>query len=315
MSDPTPAPGWYQAPHANNEQRYWDGAQWLDHQPAATTVMQEVPVVGTPKASANLAIAALVVGIVAFLTGLVPVLGALLGLAAIGLGIFALLKKQKKGFGIAGIILGAIAVISSIAITAGLASGLPTSSKPQPPQIVQTSASADPEPEPTVEPAVFVSVPDVTGMTAVDAYNTITAAGLKPPALSSFPDQMAKVTATDPAPGTQIEEGQAVTFTLEEKPKLTIGQQNAISKAESYLSYSGFSRTGLIAQLEYEGFSTEDSTFGADNAGADWNAECAEKAKSYMDYSAFSRDRLADQLAYEGFQQSEIDFGLAAVGY
>jgi hypothetical protein len=29
MSTPTPPPGWYPAAHANNEQRYWDGAQWI----------------------------------------------------------------------------------------------------------------------------------------------------------------------------------------------------------------------------------------------------------------------------------------------
>jgi hypothetical protein len=34
MSDQSPAAGWYPAPHANNEQRYWDGAQWLDPAPA-----------------------------------------------------------------------------------------------------------------------------------------------------------------------------------------------------------------------------------------------------------------------------------------
>ena len=29
-----PPAGWYPAPHANNEQRYWDGAQWLEQPPA-----------------------------------------------------------------------------------------------------------------------------------------------------------------------------------------------------------------------------------------------------------------------------------------
>lgn len=33
MSDQLPPPGWYPAPHANNEQRYWDGAQWLEAAP------------------------------------------------------------------------------------------------------------------------------------------------------------------------------------------------------------------------------------------------------------------------------------------
>lgn len=41
MSDQLPPPGWYPAPHANNEQRYWDGAQWLEgtqQQPATQGV-------------------------------------------------------------------------------------------------------------------------------------------------------------------------------------------------------------------------------------------------------------------------------------
>lgn len=29
----TPAPGWYPAPHANNEQQYWDGHQWTSPPP------------------------------------------------------------------------------------------------------------------------------------------------------------------------------------------------------------------------------------------------------------------------------------------
>ncbi|KAA0960874.1 DUF2510 domain-containing protein [Microbacterium sp. ANT_H45B] len=37
MSDQLPPPGWYAAPHANNEERYWDGAQWLEHPPVEKT--------------------------------------------------------------------------------------------------------------------------------------------------------------------------------------------------------------------------------------------------------------------------------------
>ncbi len=33
MSNPLPQPGWYPAPHANNEPRYWDGAQWQESAP------------------------------------------------------------------------------------------------------------------------------------------------------------------------------------------------------------------------------------------------------------------------------------------
>lgn len=32
-NDPLPVPGWYQAPHANDELRYWDGKQWTEWTP------------------------------------------------------------------------------------------------------------------------------------------------------------------------------------------------------------------------------------------------------------------------------------------
>lgn len=317
MTDQSPAPGWYPAPHANNEQRYWDGGQWLESGPTAATLVQDVPTSASatpapasqPKKPAGLAIAALVVGIVAFLTGIVPVVGAVLGAAAVTLGIFALVKRQSKGLGITGIALGAVAIISSIAVTAGISANLP-SSKPAPVETSQTDTAAEEVEEPA---AVMVTVPNVTGMTATDAAAALTAAGL---VIANSPeDPLAKVLSTSPAANTEAEEGSLVSLTVEEKPALSLAQQNAIAKAKSYLSMMGFSRTGLIQQLEFEGFPTEDATFGADNAGADWNAECAEKAKSYLDMMAFSRDGLAEQLAFEGFQQTEIDYGLAAVGY
>ncbi|WP_231820891.1 Ltp family lipoprotein [Microbacterium resistens] len=43
MSENTPAPGWYPAPHANNEQRYWDGTQWLEPAAPAAPVAPAQP--------------------------------------------------------------------------------------------------------------------------------------------------------------------------------------------------------------------------------------------------------------------------------
>ncbi|WP_207707154.1 Ltp family lipoprotein [Acetobacterium wieringae] len=99
------------------------------------------------------------------------------------------------------------------------------------------------------------------------------------------------------------------------KPQLTIGQKNALSKAKSYLDFTAFSHSGLIAQLEYEGYSTEDSSYAADNCGADWNEQAAKKAKSYLDFSSFSRDGLIDQLLYEGYTSDQAEYGVTQVGY
>ena len=44
-------------------------------------------------------------------------------------------------------------------------------------------------------------------------------------------------------------------------PALTASQRNAIAKAQDYLAYTSFSRSGLIDQLVFEGFSKADSTY------------------------------------------------------
>lgn len=96
---------------------------------------------------------------------------------------------------------------------------------------------------------------------------------------------------------------------------LTMGQKNALRSAQSYLRYSAFSYTGLISQLEYEDYSTEDATFAADNCGADWAEQAAKCAKSYLDYSSFSRDGLIEQLEYEGFTHDQAVYGVEQNGY
>lgn len=101
----------------------------------------------------------------------------------------------------------------------------------------------------------------------------------------------------------------------EETPKLTMGQKNALSKANSYLNYSAFSYSGLIEQLEFEGFSNEDATYAVDNCGADWNEQAAIKAQEYLDYDSFSRSGLIEQLEFEGFAKEQAEYGVTEVGY
>ena len=101
----------------------------------------------------------------------------------------------------------------------------------------------------------------------------------------------------------------------QKKQSATMGEQQALKKAGEYLAYTAFSYTGLIEQLEYEGFSHSESVYAADNCGADWNQQAAKKAQEYLDYTSFSRDGLISQLEYEGFTQSQAEYGASAVGY
>lgn len=92
-------------------------------------------------------------------------------------------------------------------------------------------------------------------------------------------------------------------------PELTGSQMNALEKAIDYLDYSGFSRKGLINQLEYEGFSKADAEFAVDYIKPDWNEQAVRKAQDYLDYSSFSRKSLISQLKYEGFTSEQANYG------
>ena len=99
------------------------------------------------------------------------------------------------------------------------------------------------------------------------------------------------------------------------KNKISTGQSNALESALSYLDFMAFSYTGLIEQLEYEGYSTEDATYAADNCGADWNEQAVKCVKSYLDSMPFSKEELISQLEYEGFTHEQAVYGVEQNGY
>ncbi len=103
---------------------------------------------------------------------------------------------------------------------------------------------------------------------------------------------------------------------IDEVPaEMTLGQKNALEKAVNYLNLMSFSYSGLVNQLEFEGFTANEAAFAADNCAADWNEQAAMKAQEYLDFTSFSRQGLIDQLLFEGFTQAQAEYGVSAVGY
>lgn len=98
------------------------------------------------------------------------------------------------------------------------------------------------------------------------------------------------------------------------EPASTVSQRNAVRAAKQYLNVSAFSRDGLIDQLEYSDYSTEDATFAVDNITVDWNEQAAKAAEQYLNVSAFSRGGLIDQLVYSGFTPAQAAYGASSVG-
>ncbi len=94
----------------------------------------------------------------------------------------------------------------------------------------------------------------------------------------------------------------------------SVSQSNAVEKAKSYLRYSSFSESGLINQLEFEGFSNDEATKAVQGLDVDWNEQAAKKAQSYLDYSSFSRSGLIHQLEFDGFTNAQATYGADSVG-
>lgn len=101
----------------------------------------------------------------------------------------------------------------------------------------------------------------------------------------------------------------------EPEPEATLGEKNALNSALDYLNYTAFSYSGLIKQLEYEGYTHEEAEYGVKNSGANWNEQAARSAKAYLDFTSFSRDGLIAQLEHEGFTRQQAEYGAQAVGY
>lgn len=210
------------------------------------------------------------------------------------------------------IALGALGVFLVICIAVGAAGAKPRVTDPLTSSTEREEAVEKP-PKPTAEPEPEqIMIVDVTGMSVPLATTTLIGLGFK---VASGADSEGTVTGTVPVAGSLADDGSTIVLSFTVPPKLTLAQENAVRKSQDYLDYSAFSRSGLIAQLEYEGYPTDVATFAVDYNGTDWNVQAGLKAADYMAYSAFSPSGLYDQLVYEGFSDAEATAGLAAVGY
>ena len=167
------------------------------------------------------------------------------------------------------------------------------------------SGGASPAPEAELEAAAARST-DVTVTTAApkkaeEAPTTTTAPPTTAAPTTTAPPPPPTTTTAPPPPTTQA-------------PRASVSQTNAQRSAADYLDYTAFSRTGLIGQLEYEGFSTADATHAVDSLNVDWNEQAAKSAADYLEYTAFSHSGLVDQLVYEGFTPEQAEYGVGTTG-
>lgn len=248
------------------------------------------PAAAPAPAKSPLASWALVLGIVTVVFAIIPGLSFVAGLpgfAALGLGLVALLKRMPRmGRSITGMALGGAGIFLALVVSVGFIVSLAPASV----SAEQTSPS----------PAQVLSDEEIA---AADA-----AAAAEAEARAAEEEAQAAAEAEEAA------ERAAAEAAAEEAARGTVAQQNALRSAESYLNFTAFSYSGLIGQLEYEGYSTEDATWAVDRVGADWNEQAALSAASYLEFSSFSRSGLIDQLIFEGFTRAQAEYGVDQTG-
>lgn len=234
--------------------------------------------------AAGLAIAALILGIIGVLFGLVPLtfwiagplgtVGLVLGLVAFGRSRRAHAPKAMAAWGsglsVGALVLSVVGAVIFFTAVDELGDDLDEASRSlagaSATEDTTTGTALDPDysPPPSAPPA-----PEVTEDAQPSTQAPTTQAKPKPPA----------------APAA---------------PALTVSQSQAVGEAESYLEFSGFSRLGLIQQLSSDygsGFSKADATFAVDHLKVDWNEQAVRSAKEYLNTQNFSRRGLIRQLS------------------
>ncbi|MBG6224325.1 hypothetical protein IWX63_000880 [Arthrobacter sp. CAN_A2] len=162
--------------------------------------------------------------------------------------------------------------------------------------------------------AVLILASFVTNMMTFSALAGSMPASQPAPITSAVMEEPAAVETTPPTEALTSPEAPAQTTPPAPESAGTAGQANAVESAERYLEFTAFSRTGLIKQLEFEEFSTEDATYAVDNITVDWNEQAAKSAANYLEFSSFSRPALVEQLIFEGYTPEQAEYGVSTTG-
>jgi hypothetical protein len=175
----------------------------------------------------------------------------------------------------------------------------------------QDSTSFKKESAIPTEPSTAEPAKDAAPDTATVATEPVTTTSSKISTTIPKTPSSSKAPSNNPAtPSTSKAPSTAAPSPTTAQTTETVSQKNARRSAESYLKYSAFSRSGLIDQLLFEGFSQADAEYAVSVISVDWNEQSFKSAQSYLRYSAFSRSGLIDQLLYEGFSQDQATYGV-----
>jgi hypothetical protein len=165
--------------------------------------------------------------------------------------------------------------------------------------------------------------PIATALLALVLLIVLTACGSTEPEPVTATTDPAPVETVEPAPVPAAEPAPEPTVEPEPtpepepepaEPEFTLAQEQAIGSAQDYLAYTAFSKSGLVDQLIFEGFSQADAEFAVEHITVDWNEQAVQSAKDYLDFTHFSRSGLIEQLEYEGFSTKQATYAVDQLG-
>jgi hypothetical protein len=217
--------------------------------------------------------------------------------------------RHKK---VALIVTGVVILLSIVINSARAGSSTTAAPAASTPSVTATAPTPTATPTPTKDPAVAAAEAKASAEASAKAKAEADAAAKAKAEADAAAKAKAEADAAAKAAADAAAKAQAEADAAAKAG--TVSQRNALRKADSYLDYTAFSRPGLIHQLEFEKYSTEDATWAVDRVTVDWNEQAAKKAKSYLEYTSFSRSGLVDQLLFEGFTPEQAEYGASTTG-
>lgn len=210
-----------------------------------------------------------------------------------------------------------VVILLTIVVNSARAGSAPSAAPD--PKVATAAQTASATPTPTKDPAIAAAEAEASAKAKTEADAAAKAKTEADAAAKAEADAAAKAKAeADAAAKAKADADAAAAKAAAEAEAAakrgTVSQQNALRAAGDYLKFSAFSRPGLIHQLEYEKYSTEDSTWAVDRVTVDWNAQAAKSAADYLKFSSFSRSGLVEQLLYEGFTPEQAEYGVSTTG-
>ncbi len=296
MSNATP-PGWYPDAQVPGQNRYWDGQQWTSHTAPAPDGVAVPPVqtgdgVATDPKNKNWFVRHKVLTGVIALIAIVGISGAISGDGEDPLATDSPAAVGEKG--------------DSADPTTDAAAVSEPEAEPEAEDSDGDGVADDDDARPEDPKVQTVDDIDTDGDGVADyrddfpkdaKFSKDTDGDGVADKLDDFPEDPEFSKDTD---GDKVADAEDAFPRDPSKSEITLAMENALESAENYLSFSAFSRLGLIEQLssEYgEGFEVADATWAVDHLRVNWNEQAVKSAKDYLEFSSFSRQGLIEQLS------------------